>query len=99
MSQFIFDNIRDMGLIRDIDIILYYNNRVDPEHCLKICKGEDDCVSVLFDSGFFDRSEFEKELIEYYEAKYKNNPQLAISVIKDYLNNKEYYNNPDNLNI
>ena len=85
MKNIVFKNLREMGLLADKDIIIYYNNHY-ADKCLDICKGLDDCASVLIDGRIIDEDEIKNELIEYYERNFKNNVKLAIKIVEDYLN-------------
>jgi len=89
-KKIVFNNLRELG-ITNADIIIYYNNHY-AKNKLEICDGLDDCISVLVDCKYIDDDEIRDDLIEYYEATFKNNPQLAMHIVSDYLNNKDILN-------
>lgn len=80
MKFSVLKNLLDMQLIEDVDIIIHYNNHY-ASNCIDICKGLDDCVSVLLDSKFISEDEIKDDLINYYENNFKNNLSLIENLI------------------
>ena len=89
MASIIFENLLKMKLIDEVDIIIYYNNHFCPNG-LDICKGLDDCISVLIDAKMIDEDEIKDDIIEYHKTHFENNMEKIIELINE--QNNEFDN-------
>ena len=98
MSNFVFNNLLDMCVIREVDVILFYNN-----HCrrngLSVCKNLDDIISLLIDCKFIALDEIQAGVIEYYKQHFSKHPQKAIHIVQEYIQTENPDFLPDALNL